>query len=182
VAGGAVVVALALVALDATAPSSAFAWVVPHRPPAGWARLTTSDGGASLSIPPGFRRVRSDAGAVSAAFGPGPAYTAYLNVTPRQGGERPSSFAGFRVNLLGEDDDRSVHKIASSTGLRFTGGTGSAVEDTYVTRVGGHRYIEFAVLVTGHRRTWVVVATSLTRDAAREQPLLQRAVESFTTT
>lgn len=155
-----------------------FAWVSPHRAPPGWHRLAAPGGGVTLWYPPGYRPVAGDRGTESAGLGPAPRYTAYLNVTPRQGDERLAGFASFRVHLLGEDDDRDVRELAAGQDLSFGGGTGSAVVDEYTTRVGADRYTEIAALVRGRHGAWVIVAAASSPEFSRYQAVLRRAVDA----
>lgn len=61
----------------------------------------------------------------------------------------------------------------------FRGGTGSCVDDSYVTRVGAHRYREIACLVAGTRGSSVLVAAAIADDWDLYRPLLEQAVDSF---
>jgi hypothetical protein len=103
----------------------------------------------------------------------------YLNATPRQGAERLQQWAAFRLRLLGADDAASAHQVAAAEGVKFRGGTGSCVIDTYVTRIGGHRYQEIACLVQGHASASVIVAAASAAMWATESPLLLRAVAAY---
>jgi hypothetical protein len=152
----------------------------PAAAPAGWARATLPDGGAVLAFPPSLHRVISDADAVSAArLGPGGAYQLYLNATPRQGAEDLANWAAFRLRLLRSDDAASAHLLAATGGIRFRGGTGSCVIDTYITRIGGHHFTEIACLVRGRTSASVIVAAAPAARWARARPLLLRAVAAY---
>jgi hypothetical protein len=108
-------------------------------------------------------------------------FRAYLNTTPQQGTEQLRGFAAFRVHLIAEDHDESVHKEAGAEHLAFRGGKGSCVIDRYVTRVGHHRYREIACFVVntaGHGS--VVVAAAALRDWSRYESILRTAIASFT--
>lgn len=63
--------------------------------------------------------------------------------------------------------------------MPFRGGTGSCVEDTYVTRVGGHRYREIACLVAGTRGSSVLVAAAPAASWDRYRPVLEQAVDAY---
>lgn len=135
-------------------------------------------GAASLPYPPGWRRVQSDAGTVSAALtGPGRQIRGYLNATPRQGGETLADWARFRPAHNSEEGDRHVVREASARGLRFRGGSGSCVIDTYAT--SSSRYREIACLVAGSRASTVVVAAAQPRDWTSLAPQLERAISGF---
>jgi hypothetical protein len=161
------------------ARSGSFGWLVAAPAPPAWSH-ETSPSGATLSYPAPFAPLTGDPGSISAAVRSGDGqFRAYLNVTPRQGDERPHGFAAFRTHLLGGEHDRSVHREAAAEGLAFLGATGSCVLDDYVTRIGHHHYREVACLVTGPRAADVVVAAATTREWNRFRPLLRQAVASF---
>ncbi|MGH9208723.1 MAG: hypothetical protein ACRD1G_19620, partial [Acidimicrobiales bacterium] len=89
-------------------PPGAFAWLVPRPAPPDWRQHALPNGAAVLSYPPGFRKARTDPGSFSAALLSHGAYAAYLNATPRQGGERLHGWANFRVGHLLDDDAATV--------------------------------------------------------------------------
>jgi hypothetical protein len=103
----------------------------------------------------------------------------YLNATPRQGEETTANWAAFRLSHLRKDDARSARELAAAAGIRFRGGTGSCVLDSYVTTVGAHHYTELACLVKGSRASSVVVAAAPTSDWSHAASLLDRAVGAF---
>jgi hypothetical protein len=147
--------------------------------PPGWRRAALPDG-AVLSYPPSMQPLHSDEGAASAAaFSPSGAYLIYLNATPHQGTETLRNWPGYRIGHLRDDDARSARELAAARGVRFLGGTGTCVLDTYVTRIGAHHYTELACLVQGSRASSVIVATSPQSSWARESGLLDRAVAAY---
>jgi hypothetical protein len=179
-AAAAVAVAVVAVALPGGSPGRAFPALVPAAAPAGWPHLTLPDGTAVLSYPPSLRPVAGDQDAVSAArLSPGGAYQLYLNATPRQGAERLRRWAAFRLSLLRSDDAASAHEVAAAEGVRFRGGTGSCVIDSYVTRIGGHHYQEIACLVQGHAGASVIVAAAPAAAWVQARPVLLRAVAAY---
>jgi hypothetical protein len=161
-------------------PGRAFPALRPAAAPTGWPRLALPNGTAVLSYPPSLRRLAGDTDAVSAArLGPGGAFQLYLNATPRQGSERLQGWAAFRLRLLRSDDAASARQDAAAQGVKFRGGTGSCVIDSYVTRIGGHHYQEIACLVQGRTRASVIVAAAPAAAWARARPLLLRAVAAY---
>jgi hypothetical protein len=128
-----------------------------------------------------MRLVAGDTGSVSAArFGPHGRYLLYLNATPHQGTESLSNWRSYRIRLLTSDDASSARLLAASTGVRFRGGTGSCVRDTYTTRVGGHHFEEIACLVQGKHGETVVVAAAAASGWATSAGTLERAIDAFT--
>ena len=185
----AAILAAVAVAVAVTATAAALAGG-PARPgfpalrpavaPAGWPRATLPGGAAVLAFPPTLQRVISDADAVSAArLGPGGGYQLYLNATPRQGAEDLAHWATFRLRLLRSDDAAAAHLLAAAGGIRFRGGTGSCVIDSYLTRIGGHHFTEIACLVRGRTSASVIVAAAPTARWALARPLLLRAVAAY---
>ena len=133
-----------------------------------------------LAYPPAMHRVRSDAGAVSVAqFTRSGAYVKYLNATPRQGGETLADWPRFRIGHLTEEDASSARLIAESHGVRFLGGTGTCVLDTYVTKIKSHHYTELACYVRGPGTASVIVAAAPTADWASQSAVLRRAVAAY---
>ncbi len=176
----AVAVAVAAFAVLGGSPGPAFPPLVPAAAPAGWPHRTLPNGTAVLSYPPSLRPVSGDADAVSAAqVSPGGAYRLYLNATPRQGDEQLRGWAAFRLALLTADDAASARELAAAQDVAFLGGTGSCVIDTYVTRIGAHRYQEIACLVQGRASASVIVAAAPGAAWAQASPLLFRAVAAY---
>ncbi len=172
VAGGA--------ATRSLAAAGRFFGLVPAPAPAGWRSATLPGGDGMLAYPPTMTRVRSDAVAVSAArLGPGGRYLLYLNATPREGDEDLRNWPQFRLRLLRSDDASAAHEIAPARNVRFRGGTGSCVLDSYVSKIGAHHYTELACLVRGKAGASVVVAAAPAARWARSAPLLERAVAAY---
>ena len=148
--------------------------------PAGWARLALPGGTAVLSYPPSLHPVAGDQGSVSAArLSPVGRYLLYLNATPREGTENLRHWAAIRLGLLRSDDAASARQDAAATGVRFRGGTGSCVNDNYVTKIGAHHYEEIACLVQGRSSASVIVAAAPAAQWSRAGPLLERAVAAY---
>lgn len=154
----------------------AFAWLRPVPPPADWNVAPIKDG-ATLSYPPGWRPIKTDPGTATAALVSGDGIDGYLNATPQQGSETLENWGDFRPDHNRDEGNRSVHLIASSTGLRFRGGRGSCVIDDYTTSKATYR--EIACLVSGSGSSAVVVAAAPTSGWHEEAATLQRAVSAF---
>lgn len=160
--------------------ASAFAWLSPTAPPAGWALARLAGGQAALAYPPGWSSIHSDPGTVSAALmGSDHRIRGYLNATPRQGEETLANWARFRPAHNADEGDRNVVTDASARGLRFRTGSGSCVMDHYAT-VSAH-YREIACLVRGSKASTVVVGAAVPRDWARLAPKIERAISSLAT-
>jgi hypothetical protein len=138
--------------------------------------------GASIAYPPGWRRIHGDRGTATAALiAPSGEYQGYLNLTPRQGEERTSTWASFRLEHNSEEGDRHVVERNHAAGLRFRGGgRGACVTDSYATSVGAN-YVEIACLVVGGRATTVVVAAAPPDDWSKVSGTLERAISTMTT-
>jgi hypothetical protein len=148
--------------------------------PARWHYLTLPDRGAVLAFPPTMHRVPGDRGTVSAAeFGHSGAYQLYLNVTPKQGNETLGGWPEFRIDHVAEEEHTTPHLIAASHGVRFLGGTGSCVLDTYVTKVKANHYTEIACYVQGKTSSSVIIGAAPTADWAKASGPLMRAVAAF---
>jgi hypothetical protein len=78
-----------------------------------------------------------------------------------------------------EEDAWAVRMLAASRGVRFLGGTGSCVIDSYVTRVGSNHYTEVACLVQGQTGASVIVAAAPTAGWTRASGLLLRAIAAY---
>jgi hypothetical protein len=180
----AIVAAIAAIVAAFTGPSrpagQAFPRLHPAAAPSNWLHATLPNRTAVLSYPPSLRPLAGDLDAVSAAkIGPGGTFRLYLNATPRQGSEQLAHWAAFRLDLLRSDDAASAHQVATASGVRFRGGTGSCVIDRYITRIGGHHFQEIACLVQGHTGASVIVAAAPAATWATAQPLLLRAVAAY---
>jgi hypothetical protein len=178
--------AAALVACgsDAPAPASnpeAFGWLRPSPPPHGWQESRLPDGSARLSYPRRWTSIRSDPGTATAALRTGAGeIRGYLNATPQQGEETLENWASFRVDHNRDEGDVNVAPVASATNLRFPGGRGSCVIDTYTSSTG-HSYREIACIVAGGTATTVVVGAAPPRQWPRQGPAIERAISSFLT-
>ena len=158
-------------------PDGAFAWLRPAPPPADW-KVARIRGGATLSYPPGWRPLKTDPGTATAGLlRGGDEIVGYLNATPRQGQETLENWASFRPDHNRDEGDRSVHLIASSTGLPFRGGHGSCVIDDYTTSRATYR--EIACFASGARSSAVMVAAAPTSNWHQEAATLRRAVSAF---
>ena len=159
--------------------SGPFAWLHPASPPTGWtvARLA---GGATLAYPPGWKQVKTDPGTASAALLSGSGrIVGYLNATPKQGAETLANWSRFRPAHNRGEDDRNVRLIASARNLKFRGGRGSCVIDTYTTSKASYR--EIACLVFGRGSSAVIVAAAPVELWNHQAATLRRAVSSFGT-
>jgi hypothetical protein len=124
--------------------------------------------------------VPSDEGAASAAaFSPSGAYLLYLNATPHEGAETLRNWPAYRIRHLLDDDARSARELSAASGVRFLGGTGSCVLDTYMTKVGAHHYTELACLVQGTHASSVVVGAAPASGWAGAAGLLEKAVAAY---
>jgi hypothetical protein len=166
---------------QATSQGRAFAWLRPSPPPRAWHTSQLPGGAAQLAYPLRWRSIRSDPGTVSAAQRSGQGRIwGYLNATPRQGAETLSNWGSFRPDHNRDEGDVDVKPVASATNLRFRGGHGSCVIDTY-TSSSGHRYREVACIVAGARATTVVVGAAPPAQWPRQAPAIERAISSFLT-
>lgn len=148
--------------------------------PAGWHLASMPNGTAVLTYPPVMRLIAGDKGEVSAArLSPSGAYLLYLNATPRQGAETLANWPAFRVRHQRQEDASAVRMLAASHGVRFLGGTGTCVVDSYVTRVRSNHYTEIACLVQGRTGASVIVAAAPSSGWARASGLLLRAIAAY---
>ena len=186
--GAAAVLAAALVAVaiagisgrnSGSSSGPPFPAIHPGAAPAGWLSATLPDG-AVLWYPPSMRTVTADRGAASAVrLGRTGAYLLYLNATPHQGDERTANWPAFRLSHLLDDDARSVRELAAAADVKFRGGTGSCVLDSYVTKVGARHYTELACLVQGSRSSSVVVAAAPAANWSKAASLLERTIAAY---
>jgi len=165
-------------AQSATSPGAAFAWLRPAGPPADWRALALPGGGATLYAPPGWRSVQSDALTVSAAIGPYPTFSGYLNLTPRQGAERLHGWARFRLDHHRAEDGHPARGLAAQEHLHFRSARGSCLLDDYTPRAGQFQYREIACLLAGHRGSVVLIAAAPLAQWAKRAPVLQQAVSA----
>ncbi len=127
-----------------------------------------------------MRRVQSDRGAISAAqFGASGSYLLYLNATPRQGHEALRNWPQFRISHVAEEEHTTPRLLAASQGVRFLGGTGTCVIDTYVTKVKSNHYTEVACYVQGKTSSSVIIGAAPTADWASASGPLMRAVAAY---
>jgi hypothetical protein len=154
-----------------------FAWLRPTPPPAGW-NTVRIDGGASLTYPPNWTRLKTDPGTATVGLLRGEdKLVGYLNATPRQGAETLANWSDFRPDHNRDEGDRDVHVIASAKDLPFRGGQGSCVIDQYTTTRATYR--EIACLASGPRSTAVIVAAAPSASWGTQVPTLHRAVSGF---
>jgi hypothetical protein len=173
-------IAAAVVTASAAGASGPFAWLVPAAAPSGWKQVTLPNGTAVLALPPALHLVKSDSNAVAAARKDSQGnYLAYVNATPKEGGETLADWPKFRVEHLREESAQSVHTIATSTDLPFLGGRGSCVIDVYVTKVKQHAYHEVACFVQGAKSSSVVIAAAPPSQWAKFGAALERAVADY---
>jgi hypothetical protein len=162
---------------------AAFGWLRARGAPSGWRQASLPGGGAVLSYPPSLHPAGGDRGTVSAELTTTSGeVAAYLNVTPRQGGETLANWATFRLGHLREDDARSARLDSAATGLRFRGGTGSCVIDDYVTTMGANHYREIACYVQGAHHASVLIAAAPAADWGTYAGPLEQAVSAFRVT
>lgn len=157
-----------------------FSWLDFSRAPVGWPHATIASGSATLFYPADWKLIPGDRGTVTASLRDRAGlYRGYLNVTPRQGRERPAGWAVFRTQRNREEGDREVHEVAGAEGLGFGPARGSCVIDDYLSRVGSHPYREIACIVAGARDTNVFVGAVLQRDWPSLGPVVERAASAL---
>jgi len=132
---------------------------------------------ATLSYPPGWLAIKSDAGSVSAALLGNGQIRGYLNATPQSGAETLANWSSFRPAHNREEGDRNVVFDAAASRLRFRSGIGSCVVDHYATVLAHYR--EIACIVRGARSTTVVVGAARSQDWMRLAWQLERSIASF---
>jgi hypothetical protein len=69
--------------------------------------------------------------------------------------------------------------LAASRGVRFLGGTGTCVIDTYVTKVKSNHYTEVACYVQGKTSSSVIIGAAPAADWATASGQLMRAVAAY---
>jgi hypothetical protein len=188
IAAVALVAAIGLVVGLASQPAStnagtdrsAFAWLASSSRPPTFRSVRVPFGLGNLSVPPGFRPVEADPGALSVAlFGSNGAYLGFLNATPRADGEFLHGWAAFRLAHLHGDEAVSAHQDAAVESIRIGRTVRSCVTDDYVTTVGHHPFHEVACLVTTGSNDSVVVAATPAGDPAHVWKQLERAVAAY---
>jgi hypothetical protein len=156
-----------------------FAWVRPAPAPADWpsARLPT---GATIAYPPGWHTIAGDRGTATAGLLDSHGYyLGYLNLTPRQGAERPARWAAFRLSHNAAEGEREVKLEAAAGDLRFRTGRGTCVRDAYTTS-SNTRYVEIACLVEGPHAT-VVVGAAAREHWTHERSVIEQAISALIT-
>ncbi|GAA5199319.1 hypothetical protein GCM10023346_38750 [Arthrobacter gyeryongensis] len=138
------------------------------------------DGTGVLSVPPDAKPAESDPGSVSAAVSSSTGeLRMYLNATPQQGSEALDNWNTFRLDHLADENSSPPTKIAERTGMAFRGGTGSCVEDSYVTHVGNNRYREIACLVAGSKGSSVLIVAVPADSWPLYGPVMEQAVDAY---
>jgi hypothetical protein len=159
------------------AAATAFAWLRPAPPPAGW-KVARIPQGSALAYPPGWRPIKTDRGTATVALlGRGERIEGYLNATPEQGSETPANWHRFRVDHNRGEGSMHVRLVDSANDLTFRSGRGSCVIDSYTTTKAAYR--EIACLVAGPSSSAVVVAAAPIELWHARAATLQRAVSSF---
>jgi hypothetical protein len=165
---------------QSTTAATNFAWLRAAPAPAGWHTARISSG-AAVSYPPGWIRIHGDPGTATVALvASNHQFVGYLNLTPRQGAETLANWAHFRVEHNGDEGDRGVQTLASTTNRGFGRGRISCLQDAYATGKGT-RYVELACLVAGSRGDVVVVGAGTPQSWPRVSPLIQRAITTTST-
>lgn len=166
--------------VGASPAAAGFGWLRPRAAPAGWLRARLPGHSAVLAYPRWLRPEAGDAGTVTvgrdSATG---AVLAYLNVTPRQGGETLRDWAAFRLDHLREDGDEAVHLDASSPAAGFRGGRGRCVIDDYVTRAHHNHYRELACFVRSANGASVLVAATSASEWQAYGGVLEQVVDAY---
>jgi hypothetical protein len=147
---------------------------------AAWARLRLASG-ATLPYPGGWRRIAGDPGTVSAAlYGANGLIRAYLNATPADGRETRADWTRFRLRHNAGEGNRDVRLQAVQARVRLTTGRAACIVDDYTTSRA--RYRERACLVEppGRDGGTVLIAAAQAGAWTQERPLLDRAIEGFT--
>jgi len=148
--------------------------------PAGWHHLAMPGGKAVLAFPPSMHRISGDRGTATAArFTASGRYLLYLNATPKQNTETLADWPDFRIDHLTDEDATTARLLAASHHVRFVGGTGTCVIDSYVTKIDANHYTELACFVQGRTSSSVIIAAAPTADWPNESATLMRAVAAY---
>ncbi|WP_441413432.1 hypothetical protein [Arthrobacter sp. 2MCAF14] len=140
------------------------------------------DGTGVLSVPTDASPAESDPGSVSANVSSSTGeLRMYFNATPRQGSEALDNWNTFRLDHLADENSSPPSKIAERTGMAFRGGTGSCVEDSYVTHVGNNRYREIACLVAASKGSSVLIVAAPADSWPLYGPVMEQAVDAYRT-
>jgi hypothetical protein len=162
------------------AASAGFGWFHPGPAPGAWVRASLSRQSATLSYPGSLRPQHGDPGTVTVgSTARSGEVLVYLNVTPKQGDETLSNWAGFRMEHLREDGQSAVHLDGVSGPLNFRGGRGRCVIDNYTTDMHHNHYNEIACIVRGTHATSVLVAATSAAAWQANQALLEKVVSSY---
>jgi hypothetical protein len=156
--------------------SGSFMWLHTSTPRAGW-KVARAPGGSTFAYPPGWESIKTDPGTASVALLRSGRTVAYLNATPRQGGETLANWSRFRPQHNLGEGDRGVRVTASTDHASFRSGRGSCVIDDYTTSKTTYR--EIACLVSSPRASAVVVAAAPRTGWDHWAGTLERAVSSF---
>ena len=157
-----------------------FTWFRPGSPPAAWLRAGLPGQHAALFYPNSLRPMPGDHGTVTVGRNSrSGTVLVYLNVTPRQGDETLRDWPGFRVAHLRDDGTTGVHLDSVSPSLRFHGGQGRCVIDTYTTKIHSNHYQEIVCFVQGAHAASVLVAATTTGTWRAYQPLLDQVVSTY---
>jgi hypothetical protein len=160
--------------------SVGFGWFHPGPAPGAWQRASLTGQLATLSYPGSLRPEHGDAGTVTVgSTARSGQVLVYLNVTPRQGDETLANWTGFRLEHLREDGQYQVHLDGVSPALRFRGGPGRCVIDSYTTRFHNNHYDEIACIVRGAHATSVLVAATSAAAWQASHGLLEKVVSSY---
>jgi hypothetical protein len=164
----------------AVSPGAALAALRPEPAPSSWPAATIASGAATLRHPPGWQAIPGDTGTITFALRDGAGrYLGYLNVTPREGAEHLSGWAGFRAARNRDEGDTHVVIRAVRRDVPFEHATGSCVVDDYSSRVDANPYRELACLVRGRHSESVLVATALRPDWPRLAAMLQESAAAL---
>jgi hypothetical protein len=167
--------------LDAPRSSAAkggerFSWLRARPPAAGW-RLARAASGATVAYPPRWQVIAGDRGSVSAALLDSHShYLGYLNLTPRQGGERRSDWTSFRVRHNRAEGNSEVHVLASAQTLRLGASKAACLQDAYTTSTGA-RYVEIACLIDGTHPS-VLVGAAPPSDWPAQSATIEREIST----
>jgi len=155
-----------------------FGWLAADARPRHWSVARLPSGQAVVGVPLGWRTVQGDPGTATAVrYGRHRQIVGYLNLTPRQRGERLATWARFRLaHELAEGNRRAT---VVSAGMRHLGSALAAcVQDDYVTATGS-RYREDACLVAAGSRAVVLVGAAPPDHWTAIEPLIRRSFRSL---
>jgi hypothetical protein len=160
--------------------SAGFGWFHAGPAPGAWRHASLAGRRATLSYPGWLRPMHGDPGTVTVGSTTRSGRVqVYLNVTPEQGGETLRNWTEFRPEHLREDGQYAVHLDAVSPRLRFRGGTGRCVIDSYTTKIHNNHYDEIACIVQGAHATSVLVAATPAAAWRANRALLEDVVSAY---